>query len=203
VPLEVVRTYNARYRGRETALTHDAAIVETASNQVVSEVISAVEDRGLSLSRRSRVARTFGTVVFVVYLALVLLSLVVLAVAATNIAHTFALLVHERRREIAVLRALGASQLDVAGLVLGEAALLGLGGGLLGVGLARLAALAVDRLAGLALAGVPLVPEAFFDFPEWIVPLGAGVAVVFCVLGALAPALRASRLDPAAVLAQP
>lgn len=202
-PLSVIRGFNARFKGRDAARAYDAVVVQTRGNEVVPDVVAAAERHGLGLSRRSRVARTFGTVVFLVWLALVLLALVVLAVAAINIAHTFAMLVHERRREIAILRALGATAVDIASLVVAEAMVLGLVGGAVGYGLSRLGALAIDAVAGRALQGIPLVPEAFFAFPWWSPLLAAGVAVSFCVLGSLAPARRAVKLDPATVLSQP
>ena len=202
VPLAMVRHFNTRFRGPDAPQAFDAVVVECAGNELVAEVIAAAERDGLSLSRRSRVARTFGTVVFLVWLALVLLAAVVLAVAAINIAHTLVMLVHERRREIAIVRALGASARDIALLILVEAMALGLAGGLFGWALARLAALAVDGLAGQLLKGVPLVPDAFFLFPWWSLPLALAVATVFCMAGALAPARRATRLDPATVLSQ-
>ncbi len=201
-PLAMVRHFNARHRGRDATAAFDAVVVECEGNEVVAEVIAAAERDGLALSRRSRVARTFGTVVFLVWLALVLLALVVLAVAAINIAHTLVMLVHERRREIAILRAIGASARDIAALVLVEAVALGLVGGALGWALARAAALGVDLLGTRLLAGVPLVPDAFFSFPWWSLPLALLVATVFCTVGSLAPARRATRLDPATVLSQ-
>ncbi len=201
-PLAMVRHFNARHRGREATKDFDAVVVECSGNEVVAEVIAAAERDGLALSRRSRVARTFGTVVFLIWLALVLLALVVLAVAAINIAHTLVMLVHERRREIAILRAIGASACDIFLLILGEAIALGLVGGLLGWVLARGAALAVDAAGAELLAGVPLVPDAFFTFPWWSLPLALLVATVFCTAGSLAPARRATRLDPATVLSQ-
>ncbi len=203
MPLAFVRHHNARIRGRDAATTYDAVLVEVASNEQVAAVIQQAESMGFSLSRRSRVARTFGTVVFLVYLALVLLSLVVLAVAGANITHTLAMLVHERRRELAVLRALGGTQLDIALLVVLEGAVLGVVGGLVGCGAAWVGAAVVERLAADALKGVPLVPEHFFDFPPWLWAAGMGVAVAFCVLGSIVPARRATKLDPAAVLSQP
>jgi len=202
LPRELVRHFNARLKGRAAADAYDAILIDTASNQDVPQVIVEAEKLGLQLSRKSRAARTFGTVVLVTSLALVLLAAVVLAVAAVQIAQTFAMLVHERRREIAVLRALGAARLDIAVLVLGEAAAIGLLGGACGGGAAVGAAALVDHLAAQWLADVPLLPQGFFAFPAWAVPLAIGVAVAFTIAGALAPARRAMRLDPAAVLAE-
>ncbi|GEM_PF-346965 len=202
MPLEWVRYFNARLAGKEKAGLYDAVIVETASNQVVPGVIDAAEDLGFALSRRSRIARTFGTVVFLVYLALVLIALVVLAVAALNIAQTLAMLVHERRREIAILRSIGANRRAIWALVVGEAVALGAVGGLVGYGLAWGGAVVVDAVAAELLAGMPLVPESFFLLPAWLPAVAVVTALSFCILGALGPARRATRLDPADVLSQ-
>ncbi len=202
LPLSVVRHFNAHFKDAQTAQVYDAILLDTASNEAVPTVIVAAERLGLQLSRKSRAARTFGTVVMVTSLALILLAALVLAVAAIQIAQTFAMLVHERRREIAVLRAIGAARADVAVLVLGEAAAIGVLGGLCGSGLAFAAAELVDRLAARFLVDVPLVPHGFFSFPVWALPVAVLVAVACTVLGALGPARRAMGLDPAAVLAQ-
>ncbi len=202
LPLELVRHFNARLKGVASAAAYDALLLDTASNELVPQVIGDAEKLGLQLSRKSRAARTFGTVVLVTSLALVLLAAVVLVVAAIQIAQTFAMLVHDRRREIAVLRAIGAARWDVAVLVLGEAAVIGILGGLLGGGLALALAAGVDAAAARFLADVPLVPQGFFAFPDWSVPLAVAVALLCTVLGALGPARRAMALDPAAVLAQ-
>ncbi len=202
-PLAAVAGWNARFSGSAAGSRYDGAIIETASNEAVSATIAEAEAMGLELSRRSRTARTFGTVVLLIYLALVLLALVVLAVSALGIAHTFAILVHERRREIAVLRALGATTRAIFGLVLVEAMLLGAAGGSLGLCLAHLAAMAVEAAASRWLADVPLLPDAFFEVPAWSYVLPIAVGVFFCALGAAWPARRATRLDPATVLSQP
>ncbi len=203
LPLGVVRHFNARLKGPETAKTYDAILLETGSNQAVPEVVSSTESLGFSLSRKSRAARTFGTVVLVTSLALVLLALVVLVVAGIQIAQTFAMLIQQRRREIAVLRAIGAARVDVMALVLSEAALIGGAGGLIGCSLAWSTAYVVDSAAGHLLKHIPLLPpEGFFVFSPWLWPLSVAVASLCCILGAFGSARRAARLDPARVLAE-
>ncbi len=203
VPLGAVQAWNRRFLGAEATAAYDGVIVETVGNEAIAGVITAAEGLGLQLSRRSRMARTFGTVVLLVYLALLLLAFVVLTVAAVGIAHTFAILVHERRREIAVLRALGATAADIFAMVVAEACLLGLVGGLLGLALAHVGAYAVNRSAQRWLADVPLLPDQLFDFPWWSPMLPIVVGVLFCAIGASLPARRATALDPATVLSQP
>lgn len=203
LPLDAVAGWNARFGKVEQAARYDGAIVEVASNERLAGVIAEAEGMGLQLSRRARTARTFGTVVLLVYLALVLIALVVLATAALSIAHTFAILIHERRRDFAILRALGATRRAIAAIVWIEAATLGLCGGALGLAMAHLGAAAVQAAAAKALVDVPLLPAEFFVFPGWSYGAPLALGALCCVAGAWWPARRAAALDPAAVLSQP
>jgi len=107
-----------------------------------------------------------------------------------SLSTALAVLVQERRREIAVRMALGASPGRVAaGVVLRALAVVGAGGGA-GLLTARELAPAISaRLSGFATGGAP------------------GIALAAAILGAtglaaaLLPALRASRTDPASMLA--
>ena len=47
----------------------------------------------------------------------------------------------------------------------------------------------------------PFKPETLFAFEAWMFAACIGVAIVFCWVGALFPAIRAGRIDPAAALA--
>ena len=49
----------------------------------------------------------------------------------------------------------------------------------------------------------PFKPDSFFDYPPWLFGLGIGFAVLFALLGALGPALRAAKTDPAGALGRP
>jgi ABC-type antimicrobial peptide transport system permease subunit len=129
-----------------------------------------------------------------------LVSFAVIAVAALDIAHGFYRAVAERKREIGVLRAVGASAADVQRLFLAEAALVGLAGGALGLLVARLGALAVDGSARRLLPDFPFRPESWFAFDWRIAAIALLCAVLACMAGALLPARAASKMDPAEAL---
>ncbi|RIH87264.1 ABC transporter permease [Calidithermus roseus] len=86
------------------------------------------------------------------------ISLVALTVGGLLVANTVMMSVYERIREFGLMRAIGARRRFIFGLVLLEALLLGLGGGLLGLVLGQLASFAVNwytvREVGLALSAV-------------------------------------------------
>ncbi len=110
----------------------------------------------------------------------------------------FSLMMNERRREIGLLRALGASRLFIFRLFLAEGAALGLGGALAGI-MAALLFVTLFRFYLMRAAAVPLLfPSAGSVFG--IMALGL-LAVLFLALPAfLYPAVRASRIDPAVSL---
>ena len=85
-----------------------------------------------------------------------LVAAVILVVSASNIAYTFRVLVTERRAEIALYRAVGASAADVRAWMLALAAVVGVLGGAAGLVTARVAALAADRLAAREAARLPV-----------------------------------------------
>src|SRR5216684_4017540 len=103
-----------------------------------------------------------GSPVELVTLALSLLAALITALAAVNIAQAFHAEVRERTREIGVMRAVGATRGDVATLILAEAAVTGIFGGAMGILLARVGGLLVDRLARTGLPQFPFKPETFF-----------------------------------------
>jgi putative ABC transport system permease protein len=111
------------------------------------------------------------------------------------IALAFSVAVNERRREIGVLRALGATRSLVLRSILAEGFILALGGGAVGVILTTLAAV-LFRDEIVQSVGLPLSSPSPFVLP--VLALGGMVlALASVTLAALFPALRISRQDPA------
>jgi putative ABC transport system permease protein len=116
-----------------------------------------------------------------------------LVVGAFLIVNTFSILVAQRSRELALLRALGASTRQVTGSVLVEASVVGVVGSTIGLGLGVLLALGIRALFssfGLDLSGQSLV----FAPRTVLVAYAVGVAVT--VAAAWLPARRTSRIAP-------
>src|SRR5262249_13308603 len=117
----------------------------------------------------------FATAIYITTKLFIFISLTILTISSINIAHNFFMQVSERRREIGVLRAVGATRNDVNLIILGEAAVIGVLGGLLGVGLAVSSAAIVDWRLG-RLPNFPFKPATYFDFHWWIIPIGLGIS---------------------------
>jgi putative ABC transport system permease protein len=115
--------------------------------------------------------------------------------------NALAVSVAERRHEIGMLRSLGATRGQVWGLFVGEAALLGLAGALLGVpagyGLAQVGLAPLKEIVG-DLFG-PLDSRSV-TLTEGMILLAVGAGLATAVLAALVPAVRAAHEEPAAAV---
>ncbi len=113
------------------------------------------------------------------------------------IANTFTMLISQRSREIALLRAVGASRRQVVRSVLAEAGLLGLVSSVIGLGLG--AGIAVGLRAVLDANGA-----GFPDGPVIVSPTAVlsalGVGVVVTVLAAWLPSRKAAKIAPVEAL---
>ncbi len=139
---------------------------------------------------RSQMNAALSSMVFVLGLTLVL-SLLFIALV-------FSLATHERRREIGVLRALGATRAAVVRSLLLQAALLTSAGALLG---SILAAVAIYLFRDLIVqrAGFPFLFPSLPNLGAFIL-VGLLVALVGVTLAVLVPAIRVSRQDPAVAM---
>ncbi len=129
-------------------------------------------------------------------LMIFLLLTVAIIVASFSIVATLLLLVTEKGREIAVLKAMGASDGFIMRVFIAVGALIGVVGALLGTTGALVTCLVAQRV------GIPLDPEVYYieRLPVTIAP--ADYALVFvtsvaiCLLAATFPAWLAGRLRP-------
>ncbi len=132
----------------------------------------------------------------VLTLMLLVFGTVALLVAGLVIANTFAVLLAQRTRELALLRCVGATSRQVRRSVLAEAAVTGVAASALGVGAGIGLAALVSALVG---TDSP-VPLAGVTVPLSAVLGGLAVGTVTTLLAALAPARAATRVAPLAAL---
>ena len=119
-----------------------------------------------------------------------------LAVATLGIINTLVMAILERRREIGVLKALGAADSDVQQLFFVEAGVMGFLGGIFGVTFGWLLGRAITFGTNVYLKRQNLNPIDLSSVPWWLV-IAAVIFAVLVSLGAgLYPASRAAKLNP-------
>lgn len=177
--------------GRVTLAAADGVSPEELRDRVAAAFPDFEVDTGAALAERDseQISQALG---FVNYF-LVAFGLIGLLVGTFIISNTFSMLVAQRTKEFALLRALGASRGQLTGSVVMEAVIVGLIGSLLGVaagfGLSQLLYVAMGAFGfEMPGSGLTATPSAV------IVPLAAGLIIT--VLAAWAPAARAGAIPP-------
>jgi len=149
-----------------------------------------VERPGKRQERQEHLLRSFK-------LALVIGAGVALIVGMFLIYHTLSISVAQRRSEIGILRAAGATRRQIVQLFTLEGVCFGLAGSLLGLGLgAVLARLMMEQAAGSISEIYVRVHVAGTHVPPWALGFGLVMGTLCSGLASLLPAWRASRLSP-------
>lgn len=175
------------------ATTIAVAVEPGAETDAVADRLEHAIEGTVAISEPGQVARVDTNLLLVQKSALVIvvLALVIGALAAMN---TMLLAVVERRREFALLAAIGWDSGRVARLVLAEGLVLGIAGAIIGV----LAGIAGGAMAADALVTSELVTP---HVTAWGIARGTLIGIAIGVFGGLYPAWRATRLPVAETLA--
>jgi ABC-type lipoprotein release transport system permease subunit len=123
-----------------------------------------------------------------------------LAVAFLGIVNTLVMAVLERRREIGIMKAVGASDGDVKRIFFVEAGCMGALGGALGVALGWSIGRAINIGANIIMIRQQIKPESFWYVPLWLVIAAMTFSILVSLFAGLYPASRAARLDPVEAL---
>jgi putative ABC transport system permease protein len=208
IPLTVAETLRAAQlndlrdvvRGANGKTSYASLTVRAKSPSQVEAIESAIKDMGFStfsLLDATRNLRMF----FTIFDSLLgIFGSLALAVATLGIINTLVMAILERRREIGVLKALGAADRDVKQLFFVEAGVMGLMGGIFGVGMGWLIGRAVTWGTNVYLHRQNLPPAHVFSVPVWLIFGGIAFSIVVSLMAGLYPASRAARLNPVEAL---
>ena len=208
IPLTVAETLRAAQlndlrdvvRGANGKTSYTSLTVRAKSPSQVEPIESAIKDMGFStfsLLDATRNLRMF----FTIFDSLLgIFGSLALAVATLGIINTLVMAILERRREIGVLKALGAADRDVKQLFFAEAGVMGLMGGIFGVGMGWLIGRAVTWGTNVYLHRQNLPPAHVFSVPVWLIFGGIVFSIVVSLVAGLYPASRAARLNPVEAL---
>ncbi len=185
------------FRGRDvyTGISLNAA--DGVSQQQLADAAQQVLPAGVEARTGDALAEenedAIGEILGFINTFLLVFAAVAIVVGAFLIVNTFSILVAQRSRELALLRALGASRRQVNRAVLSEALVVALIGSTLGLGAGYLLAIGLRALFatfGLDLGAASLLVE------QRTVLVSYAVGLVVTVVAAYLPARRASRVAP-------
>jgi putative ABC transport system permease protein len=180
--------------------TYAALTIRVKNPKDVLQVEDAIKKLGFNAFSLLDAARSLRLVFTVFDLFLGLFGSLALTVASLGIINTLVMAILERRREIGVLKALGATDGDVRSLFFAEAGAMGLLGGLFGVTLGWLIGQALTWGTTIYLRRQDLPAVKISYVPWWLAASAIVFAVIVSLIAGLYPAARAARLNPVEAL---
>jgi putative ABC transport system permease protein len=183
--------------GGKTYMTLTVRVKDPGKVAEVQDAIKKMGFRTFSVLDATKSLRRFFTVLD---LFLGIFGSLALAVATLAIINTLVMAVLERRREIGVMKAIGASDGDVQRLFFAEAGAMGFFGGILGIVLGFAIGKAINIGTGIYLHRHQLPSEAVWIMPPWLIGAAIAFSILVSLLAGLYPASRAARLDPVQTL---
>ncbi|OMD28670.1 ABC transporter permease [Paenibacillus odorifer] len=173
---------------------YNSAIVKVDSAENIVELEKLIQKLTLTTStnlyQKEALADTFS----MVKKAALGVGVFILIIASISIIVAMTMSTHQRRRQIGIMKVLGANMGQIRNMFITEAALLGMLGGLLGIVFSYLIVLGINKLIGTSSGmggGEPLV----IYIPLMTLPVGIAFAVMTGVLSGIYPAISASRTN--------
>ncbi len=166
----------------------------------VQAVEDAIKKMGFNTFSILDASNSLRLVFRVLYAFLGIFGSLALTVASIGIVNTLVMAILERRREIGIMKAIGASDGDIKKLFFAEAGAMGILGGLVGVVLGWAIGQVINVGTNLWLKSQSLPPEHFWVVPLWLVVFSIVFAFLVSLVSGLYPAGRAARLDPVQAL---
>ncbi len=180
--------------------TYETLTVRVTGASQVEAVEDAVKQMGFGAFSLLDATSNLRLIFAVFDLLLGIFGSLALVVASLGIINTLVMAILERRREIGVLKALGAADRDVRRLFLVEAGAMGILGGVFGVLLGWLIGRGINLGTKVYLTRHNLPIITVSSVPWWMVAAAIAFSVATSLAAGIYPAARAARLDPVEAL---
>lgn len=174
--------------------------VRVQSSAEVEAVEKAIRDMGFETYSLLDTSRNLRLLFALLDLLLGIFGSLALAVATLGIVNTLVMAILERRREIGVLKALGAADADVKQIFFAEAGVMGLLGGVFGVVLGWFIGRLLTWGTNFYLHRQNLPSVDVSAVPWWLAVGAIAFAVAVSLAAGLYPAARAAKLNPVEAL---
>jgi putative ABC transport system permease protein len=178
--------------------TRQYVAVEIEDENNAQEVKEDIEKLGFSANTFEDQQNILNDMFNVITIIFSSFGVLAMAVSSLGIVNTLIMAVMERTREIGVMKAIGARKISIAMMFTIEAALIGLFGGLIGLGLG----LGLSEILDIISHKTFLSAFETLDLSNYtsLLALGPVISIVVSTIAGIYPAVRASRLDPVEAL---
>ncbi len=208
IPLQVAETLRATQtndlrdllRDGPTQQSYETLTVRVNGPTNVKAAEDAIKQMGFSAFSLLDASRNLSLIFAVFDLFLGIFGSLALVVASLGIINTLVMAILERRREIGVLKALGAADRDISRLFFVEAGAMGLLGGIFGVCIGWLIGHAINFGTNIYLSRRSLPGISVTSVPWWMVAAAIAFSIAVSLGAGIYPASRAARLDPVEAL---
>ena len=176
-------------------------MVEAKSREQIPDAKADIEEilrlrhegeRDVTVITQDAVLATFDRILRALTLAVGGIAAISLAVAGILVMNVMLIAVTQRRKEIGLLKAIGATGAQIRAAFFTEAVMLALGGAACGLAVGQLGQFAIGRI----------FPDIPFTAPWWALLAAPLTAIVTSVLFTVLPARRAAMLDPVMALSK-
>jgi len=180
--------------------TYSTVSVRVKDPGKIQQVEDAIRKMGFNTFSMLDATRSLRRFFAILDLFLGIFGSLALAVASIGIVNTLVMAILERRREIGIMKAIGASDADVKKLFFAEAGVMGAFGGALGAALGWMIGRLINIGTNIYLKRQDLAPEQIWFVPWWLVGCAILFAIAVSLVSGLYPAARAAKLEPVQAL---
>jgi putative ABC transport system permease protein len=201
LPIQVVRNLNL---AKNPAYTDEYVqlFVEADNPENVEPIKTEIQKMGFSTQTVQQQLKSLEDNFRIITIGLSSISLIILFVAALMIINTFLSAVSERKHEIGLFRALGATRGNIRKIFLTEAAIIGGLGALIGILSGLIISLILNKFLLGLLPDLTSKPTNIFSYDPTVLVFIFIFGILISVSAAFIPATKAGRLNPLEALTQ-
>jgi putative ABC transport system permease protein len=175
-------------------------VVQADASSHVKQTQDAIKKMGFSTYSILDASKGLNRFFMFLDLFLGIFGSLAIAVASLGIVNTLVMAILERRREIGIMKAIGASDGDVQKLFFVEASSMGAFGGALGILLGWTIGRVINIGTNIYLQRNQIPPENFWYVSPWLIFFAMAFSIGVSLIAGIYPASRAAKLDPVQAL---